>query len=204
MKDRFHMLCQKSKSIKGRFMKFLKLFIIIICLFSESAFAQALKEKIHELQPLEINYGVNILTINNKEIIITRGFFQTESAWGGDGYTVAIKEPKHFQMARFKSSKGLNNEVMVWAMPHTGEDSISTIRFFKSKNSEKLYMLKAHKNFKNNITDNELCIFTLYELYKDNDFGIYYFDKIQNQQSTLKYNDTNKAIKSELGIYELN
>ncbi len=151
-----------------------------------------------------LNYGANHLQINGHEILITKGVFASENAWGGDGYTVLVHEPRGWQYARLDEE--LKNNVIIWSVPHTEEGSITAIHFMTPKianparNISNLYLLKTHRDFNESPLDVVPAQFTLYMLQLDTDFNIYYLNKIAAAQSAGKYCNADSAAYHELGI----
>lgn len=173
---------------------------ILTLLFSQNAWAQPLKEMVSHLKPLTLDYGANNLDIGGNAVLIVRGAFVSEGAWGGDLYTVLIHdEGKRWQLAR--PDEGLANAVNIWSVPHTGEDTITSVWFMvpRDKNTA-LYLLKAHRSYKHSPLDVVRAEFTLYTLRRDDDFGIYYLTKIASEKSKAKYCNADSAAYHELGI----
>ncbi len=166
--------------------------------------AGTLKESVSTLQPLTLDYGVNTLKINNRNILIIRGAFVSETAWGGDGYTVLVDEGKRWQLAR--SGGELENEPVIWSVPHTEEDAITSISFMvprstdDSKNADRLYLLKTLRRYNVSSLDSVPAEFNLYILQPDADFGIFYFHKLESQMSKRSYCNSDTAAYHELGI----
>lgn len=166
--------------------------------------AETLKQKISKLQPLTLQYGVNNITINKWNVLIVRGLFHSETAWDGDGYSVLIDEDGRWQFARI--DEGAAKEIIIWSVPHTEEDSITSINFFASGPANaanamaNLYLLKTHRAFKESPINSAPAEFTLYGLQRDEDFGIYYLRKLDASVSQKKYCNADAAAFHELGI----
>ncbi|MEQ1888991.1 MAG: hypothetical protein ABL951_07405 [Alphaproteobacteria bacterium] len=173
-------------------------------LLLNGAVADTLREKISRLEPLTLHYGVNSIKINARDVLLVKGAFVSETAWGGDGYSVLVDEGRIWQFAR--TDDGLENEVIIWSVPHTEEDSVTSISFLVPrggnaiKSGENLYLLRTHRNY--DVTPYEIvpAEFSLYILQRREDFGIYIFQKLESLVSSGKYCNAEQAAFHELGI----
>jgi hypothetical protein len=177
----------------------------IIVFFCQSAHAESLKETVSKLEPLALHYGANTLQLNGHDLLIVRGKFENGDAWGGDAYTVLVKQDDgSWQLVRHE--KGGWESVLTNTQPHTEEDSITSISFLVpkedtvSKNIIVLYLLTTDRNYKGSPIDIVPAEFTLDIVQPSNDFGIYYFHKLQSETSKAKYCNADSAAYHELGI----
>jgi len=182
------------------------IFLIMLIIVNKSITAYAdetLRNKISALEPLILHYGTNSLKVNNLDVLISKGVFVSEVAWGGDGYTTLVHEGKTWQLARL--DERLRNETTIWSVPHTQEDAITSISFLipqkeTTSTITALYLLITHRDYKHNPLDLSPVEFSLYILQPDKDFGIYYFHKLQSETSKAKYCNADSAAYHELGI----
>ena len=186
--------------------------VIIICLMMSVAYAETLQDRLTNLVVLPLHYGTNSFEVNGQAVLITKGDFNTETASGGDAYTVMVHEnengkPDDWKMVRYEGSPS-SQKILTITAPHTGEDSIMSVRFMVSKDSPNgtasdLYLLKAEKIFppkmKSLVGDNEV-IFTLYKLWRSDDFGIFYFHQLMQNRSKTKYCNVDWVMFKELGV----
>jgi len=174
-------------------------FALTLC-FSLPAHAESLKEKLAELAPLTLHEGVNELKIGDRSVIIQHGKFAAENAWGADIYSVMVQESGHWQLARMDDGAAAK-ETNIVAVPHAEEDAISSVAFFLSKQEEGLYLLQTKRSgWKESPYDAVPAKFTLYQLQRDDDFGIYYLRPIASQTTKTRYCNSNTAAYHELGI----
>jgi hypothetical protein len=179
--------------------------LTLIAVASPGASAETLKEKVATLEVLPLEYGSNAIKVNGHNILIIKGAFKSEIARGGDGYFILVQDGGVWQLARYEDGKK-DNDVVIWALPHTGEDSISSIHFMvsrgsaSSKNLAELYLLKTTRHYKITPTESALAEFTLSALHRDDDFGIYYLHTLKRMTSTIKYCNADSAAYHELGI----
>lgn len=173
--------------------------------------AETLRDMVNGLDVLPLHYGTNNLQINDDDLLIVRGKFETGTAWGGDVYTVLIKKNDTWEMARYEKDSW--SSVLTETQPHTSEDSIVTVRFMVPKDSvgsdniSALYVLKTSRPYMQNNAgkvDVEArqtpATFTLYVLQHDKDFSIPYLHKVVQAKSTKKYCNADWAAWRELGI----
>lgn len=64
----------------------------------------------------------------------------------------------------------------------------------------RLFALKAEREYQENPAQAALTRFTLYQLQKDEDFGIFYFIPKANELSKGLYDNSDCALKEELGL----
>lgn len=159
---------------------------------------QTLRQTIDNLKPLKLNYGANNLKANGQKILIVRGAFAAETAWGGDCYNVLVDEGNRWQLARL--DERLGNETTIRSVPHTEEDAITSVSFLAPKNRSALYLLVTHREYQESPIDIVPAKFTLYILQRDDDFGIYYLHKLKSEMSKAKYCNSDSAAYHELGI----
>lgn len=173
-------------------------------LWLNDAAAETLREKISMLEPLTLHYGANNIKINARDVLIVKGAFVSGTAWGGDGFSVLVDDGGRWQLAR--PDDGLGNEVIIWSVPHTEEDSITSISFLVpkggnvTKSGDNLYLLKTHRNYKEIPSEIVPAEFNFYILRRDEDFGIYMFEKLDSLVSGTKYCNADQAAFHELGI----
>ena len=184
-----------------------RLFYVIFLLgatWLNGAVAETLKEKVGKLRPLALHYGANNIRINARDVLIVKGAFVSETAWGGDGFSVLVDDGGKWQLVR--PDDGLGNEVVIWSVPHTEEDSITSISFLVPrggnaiKSGENLYLLKTRRNYEETPSEIVPAEFSFYILRRNEDFGIYMFEKLESLVSKIKYCNAEQAAFHELGI----
>ncbi|MBV8061865.1 MAG: hypothetical protein JO126_06830 [Alphaproteobacteria bacterium] len=186
-------------------------FFFFLLLIAVPARAETLRYMVGDLDVLPLHYGTNDLHISGDDLLIVRGVFETGTAWGGDVYTVLIKNGDAWEMVRYEKNGW--SGVLTKTQPHTFEDSIVTVRFMvpkgtsKSGNVSSLYVLKAARPYLQNAagkTDPEAretpANFTLYVLQRDKDFGIPYLHEVARARSKNKYCNADWAVWRELGV----
>jgi len=192
------------------FMKNLKDFgkvtttLMLLVFSSHFANAETLQQKISNLQLIPLNYGINKLQVNNKNILIIKGKLETGDAWAQDNYIIMAQQQNEWQIARFAQEK---NDIIIRAMPHTGEDSISTVYFMKPKSDvgadkiSDLYLLQVLRKYKESPLESVPAELSLSVLNKDNDdVGVLYFNNVQTNSSKAKYCNADSAAYHELQI----
>lgn len=123
---------------------------------------------------------------------IIRSTLATDNAWNSEVYTVFIETPhQEWRVIPIDHS----HELYFSAQSHTGEDSISAIRFFTDHTS--LYMLTAKRLFHNSPSEPAIARLELYTLDSKN----LYFARINTNTSADSYNTIEDALYKELGIH---
>ena len=177
-----------------------------VLLVSQTAWADSLKETITHLnlRPLYVQYGANTLQLNGHGLLIVQGRFENGNAWGGDSYTVLVKQKdSRWQLVRHE--QGGWESVLTNNQPHTKEDSISSVSFLipnndTASNITALYLLTTNRDYKDSPLDSVPAKFTLDIVQPDTDFGIYYFHKLTSETTKAKYCNADSAAFHELGI----
>jgi hypothetical protein len=182
----------------GSIMKYLIIvFIFILAQFTCSKpHAETLPQTVNNLKLLKLHYGANNVTINNQKILIVKGRVATGNAWEQDHYIVMEQYDDTWQIIHNEQE---NDDVVARAVPHTGEDSISSVYFMVPKNSENLYLLEVARKYKENPTEMVAADISLSILNHD-EFGASNFHKLQKMQSKEKYCNSDSAAYHELGI----
>ena len=189
--------------------RFIFFFLSIILI--SPAHAGNLKTTTDDLEVLPLEYGTNNFHINGHDVLIVKGKFKTPgTAWGGDIYTVLQREDDVWQTAR--REKGGWNSVLAKTVPHTYEDSISTVRFLipkkrnMSEDSPSLYMLEASRRYLDDKQDETVpsrksyATFTLSVLHQDEEFGVLYLHELIKTKSAAEYCNVDWAVWKEIGI----
>lgn len=179
------------------YMRYILITLSILTLFLPfgSASAESLKDKISNLNVIDVNYGVNNIVINNNNVIISKSKFLGETV-EMDGYTIQVQKDDFWQFIRFQNKKGLDNDVITWA--DNKENKVISKLFLKAqKTSKDLFMLEAKRLLKNDSLAATAVLFSLYKMQKDNDFGIIYLKKISELKSIKKYLNSDEAISKE-------
>jgi hypothetical protein len=179
------------------------------------AYAETLKQQTSKLDILPLHYGANNFSVGGRGILIIRGEFNTETAWGGDVYVILAHSAEgrrgdDWKIARYWS--GSRNDMLTVTTPHTDEDSIVSVRFMVPQGSSAdqgysdLYLLKAERKYMPNpsgVLGNEehesVATFTLYKLQRD-DFEIFLLHELKQVTTKKKYCNVDWALYKELGV----
>lgn len=168
-------------------------------------YSEALPEKVSSLQILPLNYGANYFQVRNKGILIIKGRLKTGTAWEQDNYIVMEQQENIWQVVQYEKQKP--TDVIVRAVPHTGEDTISTVYFMVPNeakditNVSELYLLKVSREYKESTSESGHAKLLLSVLNHDNDdMGVLYFNNIQTISSKAKYCNADSAAFHELQI----
>ncbi len=188
-----------------RLLKFsISITLIIILSFCNNANAESLKNKIHELKILQINYGGNNFKVNSENILIMKGLYETGTSGSSDIYTVFIKQKKDWQMVRME--EGTSESIINIASPFY-EQSLNSLRFMipknddSSKNISTLYLIKAKRSVIHTNIDAVPVVFTLFKLSPENDeFGTRYFNQLTSVKTKAKYCGVEESFFHELNI----
>ena len=85
------------KTLKSPMPKMLTLLFLLLTAFAAPAHSESLlkplKELVNKLEFLPLHYGANTLRIHDRDVLITRGEYRNDDPWGGDIYSVIVKEP---------------------------------------------------------------------------------------------------------------
>ncbi len=170
---------------------------------SQSVQAASLKERVEQLKLVTISYGLTMLDVNGHKVMITKGMLVSETAGGGDGYSVLVNDNHAWQLVRMSGQKG--NQTTFWSAPHTGEDSVSRVLFLVptrdvSERPKDLYLLIVNRNYEASRLNKGPAVLSLYQLKFDNDFGIYEFTPIATQATQKNYKNVESALQNELNI----
>jgi hypothetical protein len=168
----------------------------------QSAWAETLKDTVGKLQVLPLHYGVNNIRIGSDDVLIVRGQFQTDTAGGGDVYTVLVKKGDLWKMAHHE--EGAPSSVLTITNPHMEEDSIVSVRFMIPQDAEtsgvrELYLLKASRKYAPDDINTDTT-FTFYALKNEKDFGRISFHKVYEERPETEYCNADLALKRELNI----
>lgn len=181
------------------------------------ALALSLKQQIAVLDILRFDYGTNTLQVQGNDLQITKGDFNSEAAGEGDVYLILAKEKdrkiedSHWKVVRY--FPGGPKSILTITAPHTYEDSIMSVRFLvpKGQSSGKdfsdVYLLKAERDYLPFQPGSEyereyetVATFTLYQLQRDDDFGIFYLKQVAAETSKKKYCNVDWAMYKELNV----
>jgi hypothetical protein len=184
---------------------------LLVAIFALPARAETLQEQVDKLEVLSLPYGPTQLKVNNEDVLIVRGRFENGNAWGGDIYTVLVRQGNVWQIARHEEAA--LSGVLTETRPHTDEDSIESIRFMVPKGAEKsgnlpaLYLLDASRNYMTNtsgvVDPNVLetrVTFTLDIMQREKDFGIVYLHELIKTSTKKNYCNVDWALNKELRI----
>ena len=168
--------------------------------------ADALKSRVEGLSVVPVQYGINALKLMSQDILIIRGRFETGTAWGGDIYTVLVRQPGNgvWRMARHEKTSDQSG-VLTITTPHTGEDSIRTVRFMVPSEEiaagrvSHLYVVQASRAYDPNIAHTAVT-FTFAALERNADLDIFYFHELAKTQSQTPYCNAEMALHRELGL----
>ncbi len=178
--------------------------IAILLLFNFcSASAADLSQTVNNLQILPVNYGANNITVNHKKLLIIKARLATGTAWEQDNYIVMQQQGETWQAAHNEING--KDDIIFRAVPHTGEDSISSVYFMTPKNSKRdvadLYMLQVSRQYKESPQESVPARLSLMILNHENDeLGVLEFKEIANAVSKAKYCNSDSAAHHELGI----
>lgn len=179
--------------------------LMLLVFSSHFANAETLQQKVSKLQLLPLNYGANNLKINNKNILIIKGRLKTGTAWEQDNYIVMEQQDNIWQVVQYEKQKP--TDVIVRAVPHTVEDTISTVYFMAPKEAKditkvsELYLMKVSREYKESTSESGHAKLSLSVLNHDNDdMGVLYFNNIQTISSKAKYCNADSAAYHELQI----
>jgi hypothetical protein len=178
--------------------------IILFFIFSTAtapAWAEDLAQQISQLKPLPVKYGAAELNVAGRKILITRAEYRNDGPWGGDVYSVMVKDGESWQLARHSEENKLQSAVFQ-SLPHTYEDSLTSIRFMMPKTGNPvLYVLESKRKFQTPPTNPSTTSFTLYVLENTpDDFNILYFRKIGTKDSKRPHCNADWAAFKELGV----
>jgi hypothetical protein len=183
----------------------LRQLMVLTLLVLQGASPFNMKDRLAQLDLLSLRYGANAMTINGREALIVKGAYETGTAWGGDEYSVLVKEGEKWQLARHQ--EGAWESTITADVPHTGEDSVVSIRFMvpkgqaRSANVSDLYLLKAERHYETSPADPVPVIFALYLLARENDdLGVRYFRPVGTEMSRARYCSADLALHRELGL----
>ncbi len=173
--------------------KLLYLSIITLLMYNNIAYAEI---NLKNLELLSIDYGVNELQISDQKIVITRAILPNEVAGQGDVYTVMSKQKNNsWELVQYPDR---NFTTSTWS--HTGNDAVSTVIFFTSKDSKELYLLKAERAYESSIPSSGIATFNLYKIEENKDFNFMEFKNIDTLTTKTKYCNVKLALNKELGI----
>lgn len=183
----------------------LRLAMVLALIVVQGASPLSIANRIEQLELLPLRYGANTITVNRQEVLIVRGAYVSEVAWGGDEYWVLVNEGTKWQLTRHERDAW--DSTITADVPHTGEDSVISIRWMvpkgqaRSKNISDLFLLKAERHYETSAADSVPVVFTLYALARENDdFGIRYFRPLYTENSKARYCSADLAIHRELGM----
>jgi hypothetical protein len=178
---------------------------LMLLVFSVNcANAETLHKKVSNLQLIPLNYGTNNLHVTNKNILIIKGRLETGNAWAQDNYIVMSQQQNKWQIVQYNQGK---DNIIIRAIPHTGEDSISTVYFMKPKSDDntnkisELYLLQVSRKYKESPVEFVPAELSLSILnHTNDDMGVLYFHNIQTISSKTKYCNADSAAYHELQI----
>ena len=147
--------------------------------------------------PIRLRSGNNIVSNiagDGKSGSIAVSWRENGNAWGYDIYTVTVggSVVTHDDQTSFVDQ------------PHTGEDSIVSVRFAKGRyrNRTTTFALVAKRNVVNSVPEPAKVEIVTYALVKNND-GLgtpYVFEPVRKFSGSQLYCNAEMALKSELGL----
>ncbi len=177
--------------------------IVLLAFWCNNSYAKTLQETVSQLKILPVNYGVNSITVNHKNVVIIKGKLVTGTAWGQDHYIVMEQQKDGWQIARHE--KNFLDDVIARAVPHTFEDSVASVHFLvpkskaASKNLTALYLLTVSREYiPGKMTPVEMSLSALSN--KNDELGTLYFNTLQSTTSKVKYCNSDSAAYHELQI----
>lgn len=197
------------------------LLIPLLSAISSVAQATDLKNTLSAMTILTAKYGNTVLRVEGRKVWLSRGYFNLVTAWGGDIYTSMVQDPSlhvdqepdlpEWKIVRYGESPW--NNFLTRTLPHTEEDSISTVRFLvprgeslQRKRFSALYFLRAERDYLPNLSHipgheerSTRAHFKFYKLGRD-DFGIFRLIKVRSEWSRHRYCNVELALNRELGI----
>lgn len=168
-----------------------------------------IRHEVAGLTPLVLEYGVNALRVDGREVLIIKGDFNTGNASGGDAYGLLVRGDAgdgggEWKMVRFAAAPW--NRMMLVTEPRTGEDSVMTARFLvpaalADKTYTALYILTADRAGRTEPRQQTIpAQFTLYRLRRDDDFGIYSLQQVATEKARQSYCNVDWALWRELRV----
>ncbi|NBX74871.1 MAG: hypothetical protein EBQ89_11340 [Alphaproteobacteria bacterium] len=167
---------------------------------------------IEKLQPVVLSDGVNQLTWQGLPLVIVRGIIPSETAAGGDAYTVLLKpDRQNTEWQTVPLDDGTVPTTDIRTIPHTEIDSLQTLRWLakasvdkNKKNQQKnhqvfqnIYLLRARRA--QIVRDGHAfgpsaVTFQLFELQKNEGFDFYHLRMIDAHTTTKIYCNADWAV----------
>lgn len=188
--------------MKKNFLSRKIIFLVMLFVYiPQNGRANTLKELVHSLQILPVQYGENHFRINGKNLSVIKGKLITGNAWEQETYIVLLQQKDIWQII----ANDKNDVVMARAIPHTGEDSISSVYFMIPKNVESfddihdLYLLTVLRKYQVSPLEKVQAKFLLAKFESD-ELGMAYFQELKTFQSKNKYCNSDSASYHEFNI----